>query len=1101
MRIPFVAAAGLTVIVGAKLLSWLYNVNTAQEREQEYEEKKRQEEIYACADSARKQQKAKQLKILQQMGEEHSQFLLKSVHERRLAVANLPDELNKLEYMIWQEVADKTSSPYRRSALRREYARIEDAAVRMREYQNYLNRQEKEIKSLLEEENFKKLLKLEAAESLLPAEWLYPGKLVLVSKDELGRPLPPFNHRISFGNNDLIQKTLALHYGDEIPILITSVNRNYKNLFYGCVARGALYYHHIMQNQPVEFLVKNSSRDSYIGDLYEFVQAYLPFNQLKDTRLRLLPGQKVSVYLTAYDLCLGRNPFDRKRRAIEVSEFDYQTRNAQNYQQIYLSIDENLLDSISDMNFYNTEEPWTLLDYTTTNGMISLAKASVRVACIVRDEKILEVQNVTQTSMLQVGLDTPFRFTLIVQSLAQTEQIGWKYGIQEFLRFCSQSALDMSSSPERVAQSCFYQRWEKVIAYQRNREENFSLEFPVEAADVEKDSIILHRDRLPLEEKEQFDLVLGKMSEVLSEHNTLNPTRCICLQQWDVKRNDYVPALRFNRRKDPLYYQQKNIVTVEGPVALLDDTQMLRLVVNIPSASLKRQSQALDDFFQDRLVNPSLKNILLAPEHYLPEQDDGIVLREGCGVLDDSQKRVVDLALNEHNIALIQGPPGAGKTTAIVEILYQIFHRQPKSHVLVVSQQNTAVDNALSKFLTKNSGDLKHGIQAIRIGNLDKISSDISPLAFDHQYKNFLAELDARAVKSVVSLPENESDLCHVWRANLKQAMQSGAKGQEEFFITLLADRNLVGSTCVGLATNKAGIDQLQFDIAIIDEAGRATLPEIIIPILRSRKVILVGDHYQLPPSIAPLLRDDNAIETLSFLREDFFGNSFFEIMFEHLPIECRETLNKQYRMAPAIGDLVASLFYSPGGNRMLFNGYQDSFFEKSYLLDKSIYWVDVKGKQQRPQNSTSWENIHEAKEIANFLSKLSKKIDRSVSIAIITPYSAQKESIRRQLKKIGWYDNQLGRLSIKVNTVDAFQGSEADVVCYSTVRTKGSLNFILDRKRLNVACSRAKLHLLFFGDNEYLTKYRDTEKHNYNLFSQIMNFACDEKVTFRNFV
>ena len=98
-----------------------------------------------------------------------------------------------------------------------------------------------------------------------------------------------------------------------------------------------------------------------------------------------------------------------------------------------------------------------------------------------------------------------------------------------------------------------------------------------------------------------------------------------------------------------------------------------------------------------------------------------------------------------------------------------------------------------------------------------------------------------------------------------------------------------MGATCVGLASNKGGIDQLQFDIAIIDEAGRSTVPEILIPILRSSKVILVGDHHQLPPSISPLLREDEASQELNFLRDNFLNESFFELMFERLPSQCRE--------------------------------------------------------------------------------------------------------------------------------------------------------------------------------------------------------------------
>lgn len=201
---------------------------------------------------------------------------------------------------------------------------------------------------------------------------------------------------------------------------------------------------------------------------------------------------------------------------------------------------------------------------------------------------------------------------------------------------------------------------------------------------------------------------------------------------------------------------------------------------------------------------------------------------------------MVELALRERNIALIQGPPGAGKTTAIVEMLYQLFRRRPNVRVLVVSQQNTAVDNALSKFLSQHAETFDQPVRTIRIGNPEKMSSAIKPLGFDSQYTDYLAELDARAVHGAVSLPREQAELCHKWLCMIRQTTQSRA-AQDEFFITLLADKNLVGATCVGLATNKGGIDQLQFDVAIIDEAGRATVPEILIPILRSGQVILVG--------------------------------------------------------------------------------------------------------------------------------------------------------------------------------------------------------------------------------------------------------------------
>ena len=184
--------------------------------------------------------------------------------------------------------------------------------------------------------------------------------------------------------------------------------------------------------------------------------------------------------------------------------------------------------------------------------------------------------------------------------------------------------------------------------------------------------------------------------------------------------------------------------------------------------------------FNDQLVNPALKNILLAPEHYLPQQQQLNAPIEWSGALDESQKRVVELALRERNIALIQGPPGAGKTTAIVEMLYQLFRRRPNVRVLVVSQQNTAVDNALSKFLSQHAETFDQPVRTIRIGNPEKMSSAIKPLGFDSQYTDYLAELDARAVHGAVSLPREQAELCHKWLCMIRQTTQSRA-AQDEF--------------------------------------------------------------------------------------------------------------------------------------------------------------------------------------------------------------------------------------------------------------------------------------------------------------------------------
>lgn len=1102
---PFVIVAGLTVLLGAKAISWYFNAKTEEEQERQNYERDRSEKIRQQAKEAAKYQEKERLMLIQKMAEEQSQLLLNAIIERRKAISEVPNELKKLEHLIIAEVAEKNSSPYRKSALRREYARIEDAIIRMEQYFLYLDYEERYVKENMKKGSYDLILEHDTAESLLPLEWLYPGKLVLITLDEVGRRLPRFGHRISFGKDDIVQKTLALNYDEDIPVLIKSAHKRVDNLFYGCVARGALWYHHIMVRQPASFIVERVTRPVVQGNMFDgIIRATLPLAQIKTPGMRLMTGQRLDVYPSQYDLCLSKNPFDPKNRSIEVSEFDYQARSIQAYQQLYLSIDERKLQDLPD-NFFDPDAVWTLLNYRSNDGAIFLGRNSIRVVCLPsEDRQLLNVVTLEQMGSPQIGIDSPFRFTLIASTLVETAKVGWSNGVEEFLRFCAQSVLDMSDSLERLEQSRFFNRWEQVIAYQRKREESCEIKFEFKHNYLDGNRLIISRDTLSEVELEGFEEVASKLKEVLSDSNKLNADYCVRIQYWDADGSDripdYIPAVRLDRRQRPLYSVAQDLISIEADFKLPENFNgLLRLQVTIPNIALKRQQQAMEDFFNDRLVNPALKNILLAPEHYQPVQETLPNEIDWFEILDDSQKRVVRLALRERNIALIQGPPGAGKTTAIVEILYQLFRQCASRRVLIVSQQNSAVDNALSKFLKTHGDSFEASIKTIRIGNPDKMNDAVQPWGFDTQYQIFLKELDARAVKASVTLPEQETALCHIWRATLQQTQQKNwMSGQDEFFITLLADRNLVGATCVGLATNKGGIDQLKFDVAIIDEGGRSTVPEILIPILRSSKIILVGDHYQLPPSIAPLLREDEAGEELDFLRENFLNGSFFEMMFERLPPACREVLDRQYRMAPVIGDLVGEIFYTREGKRILQNGLPDSDFKARYLLEHSVYWVDVKGRQAKPLHSTSLENSMEAEEIALFLKRLADSVAKFISVAVISAYSAQKEKIRKELRKLGCINGTLGSLNIEVDTVDAFQGSEADVVCYSTVRTHGALNFILDRKRLNVACSRARLHLLFFGHRDYLRCWNPERGKGVNLFPELIRYASHEPIRLR---
>ena len=163
--------------------------------------------------------------------------------------------------------------------------------------------------------------------------------------------------------------------------------------------------------------------------------------------------------------------------------------------------------------------------------------------------------------------------------------------------------------------------------------------------------------------------------------------------------------------------------------------------------------------------------------------------------------------------------------------------------------------------------------------------------------------------------------------------------------------------------------------------------------------------------------------------------------------------------------------------------------YRKGDILKESIYWVDGDGEQGYQKGSRSPRNRKEAAAICNYIEKLAETVTVLTEVAVITPYAAQKACISSMLKKLGRDDNgcrKAGCLSIRVDTVDSFQGSEADLVLYSPVRSKPPISFILDKKRLNVACSRARRHLLFFGNSEFLRHAR-CPRGQVNFFAHII--------------
>lgn len=297
----------------------------------------------------------------------------------------------------------------------------------------------------------------------------------------------------------------------------------------------------------------------------------------------------------------------------------------------------------------------------------------------------------------------------------------------------------------------------------------------------------------------------------------------------------------------------------------------------------------------------------------------------------------------------------------------------------------------------------------------------------------------------------------------------------------------ILSGTCLGIASHPA-VEGGEFDWVIVDEAGRATAPELLVPIIRGRRVILVGDHLQLPPVLDHDLEEQElAAQGLS---RDILEVSLFQQLFEELPESHRVVLDLQYRMHPSIAKLVSDCFY----NSALHNGDQDSQ-SASFIVwpTAPITWLSTssdKDVAETPQDN-SYRNDREVHVIKAVLERLKTSMppgSPTLTVGIITGYDAQRGALQRSLDS---EDPSWAPLQLEINTVDAFQGRERDVILYSAVRSNpgGNIGFLEDLRRLNVALSRARYRLVIVGDAKRL-RFAHGPKGN-NPFRRVLDWIA----------
>ena len=366
--------------------------------------------------------------------------------------------------------------------------------------------------------------------------------------------------------------------------------------------------------------------------------------------------------------------------------------------------------------------------------------------------------------------------------------------------------------------------------------------------------------------------------------------------------------------------------------------------------------------------------------------------------------------------------------------------------------------------------------------NIDSVESNIEKMEIDCLETCLL-------IIDVMKLTMNETDdLCEyieTIQKNIKHHQESVEKiakiehirkewlkrveSVDELEEACIKEATVLAATCLGIASNPT-VHNLEFDYVIIDEAGRATPPESLVPAVRGKKIIMVGDQKQLPPMVDFDLTD-KLLHEINMDREKLTF-TLFEKLYLDLPENLKCLLKEQYRMHPAIGQLVSNAFY----DSQLIS--KTSPNDKKHQLNwwpKVIIWHSTSQIQNRFEKlcGKSRQNVYEAKYINSLLLEIEKQYhDKGIQkkIAVISGYLAQKQHLKSLIDPDD--ENRWVSLDIEVDTVDAFQGRETDIVIYSVVRSneQQELGFIRDHRRLNVALSRAKELLIIVGDLDFVS-------------------------------
>lgn len=527
------------------------------------------------------------------------------------------------------------------------------------------------------------------------------------------------------------------------------------------------------------------------------------------------------------------------------------------------------------------------------------------------------------------------------------------------------------------------------------------------------------------------------------------------------------------------------VVTVPDSAPLLElqqSTDPIGVQLSFDETSYKLMFEALD-----RVMKAKNNRLAYLRDLFYSHQKAGRFSFEPMKFpwLNPTQERAVNEVLWAKDVAIVHGPPGTGKTTTLVEAINETLMRE--SQVLVCAQSNMAVDWISEKLVDR-------GINVLRIGNPTRVNDKMLGFTYERRFESHADYPQLWAIrKAIRELRKNRKKGSENYHQKMDRLKSRAAEIELRINAELFGEARVIACTLVGSAHHL--LEGMKFGTLFIDEAAQALEAACWIPMKRASRVILAGDHCQLPPTV----------KSIAALRAGL-GKTLMERIAENKP-EVVTLLKIQYRMNDEIMRFSSDWFYG---------GKVESAPQIKYRsvldYDHPITWIDTSNEENQitiegedaPEDSAStassvsaanqnsdlnfkeqfvgesFGRINKAEAeltlltLAEYFTKIGKQrvLEERIDVGIISPYRAQVQYLKKLIKKYEFFKPY--RRLISVNTVDGFQGQERDVILISLVRSndEDQIGFLKDLRRMNVAMTRARMKLIILGNKDTMTKH-----------------------------